>query len=229
MYILKDAYNQLKSHGVCLSEESTEHPVDFLREFYEYEFISGIRYNNGRCFKREHTESGRPFDSLESYGTIHAKGDFDIQPNVVITGNVILGNNVTIGPGTFLRGPLFIGDNTLIGPWSEIVRSVILSNSNLYHRNYMADSIVGNNVWMGSNVSTANVKIGNAPIKVSYNGVEKSTSKFGALITDGAVMGVLIHLMPGTQIDKERPIIRPCIVSDKHVYTPAYEREKRTR
>ncbi len=136
--------------------------------------------------------------------------NIQISDRAIISGAVVIGDNVKIGDHTKIVGPCYIGDGTiigdyamvreshignncLIGGYSEVTRSY-LGNNVMLHRDYVGDSVFGNNVLMGADAVTANYR---------FDGKEVATSslkKLGAIIGNGAKIGVHSTLTPGVKV-----------------------------
>lgn len=143
-----------------------------------------------------------------------------ISPTAVVTGNVFFGKNVKVGDFAKIVGPCFIGDRTivgdyslvrsshigtdcLIGAYSEVARSHLGNNISL-HRNYVGDSVLSDGVLFGSGATTANFRFDKAIIASLVNNKKILTNldKFGAIIGNGAKIGVNSSILPGIKIGK---------------------------
>ena len=106
-----------------------------------------------------------------------------IEPYVVISNNVKIGNNVNIlsfthlegvridnnvniGPYARIRPGVFIKEGSKIGNFVEIKKSTIGKNSKVNHLSYIGDTTVGKNVNIGAGTITCN-----------YDGVKKNKTK----------------------------------------------------
>ena len=106
-----------------------------------------------------------------------------IEPYVVISKKVQIGNNVTIssfshlegvkvennvniGPYARLRPGAIIKSGSKIGNFVEIKKSTIEKNSKVNHLSYIGDTIIGKNVNIGAGTITCN-----------YDGVKKNKTK----------------------------------------------------
>ena len=81
----------------------------------------------------------------ETNTIVYASDSVEIQPYALFSGLVILEDGVKIGPYSLLRGPIFVGKNSIIGPHCEIIRSIVLENSIVAHKNTLGETIIGNN------------------------------------------------------------------------------------
>ena len=109
----------------------------------------------------------------------------------VLEGTVVVGENCRIGPNAYLRSGTIVADNCHVGI-SEVKNSIILSNSNVPHFNYVGDSILGENVNFGAGTKIANLRHDNANVKVLVNGrlVDSGRRKLGALIGSNTKTGI---------------------------------------
>jgi len=109
--------------------------------------------------------------------------DVEIEPYVVISKKVKIGNNVkilsfshlegvsveknvSIGPYARLRPGTKIMSGSKIGNFVEIKKSVISNNTKVNHLSYIGDANLGQNVNIGAGTITCN-----------YDGVKKSKTK----------------------------------------------------
>ena len=106
-----------------------------------------------------------------------------IEPYVVISKNVKIGNNVTISSFSHLEG-VKISNNVNIGPYArirpgavlksgsrvgnfvEVKKSIIGKNSKVNHHSYIGDTKIGKNVNIGAGTITCN-----------YNGIKKNITR----------------------------------------------------
>jgi bifunctional UDP-N-acetylglucosamine pyrophosphorylase/glucosamine-1-phosphate N-acetyltransferase len=144
-----------------------------------------------------------------------------ISEKALINGPVIIGNNVKIGDFSKIVGPTFIGDNSVIGDYSMIRESQIGEDSlvgsctevarsyngnNVFlHRNYVGDSVLGNDVMFGAQAVTGNLKFDGKKVLSSVNGVRVDTNmnKLGAIVGSFSKIGVNATILPGVKIGKK--------------------------
>lgn len=150
----------------------------------------------------------------------------EISGKSLITGPVVIGENVKIGDFSKIVGPAFIGDNTvigdhtliresqigedcLIGSFSEVARSYI-GNNVFLHRNYIGDSVLDDGVSLGAQAVTANLRFDGKTVKstIGQDKIDSNLHKFGAVIGNGSKIGVNSTILPGIKIGKNS-IISP--------------------
>jgi len=122
------------------------------------------------------------------------------EPGVYIEGPCIIGNFCVIRHGASIRGGCVLCDHCLVGHATEIVRCLILDGAKLSHFNYVGDSVIGENVNLGSGSCCANLRLDEKPISFQLNGKKISTNKkkLGSFIGHDSKIGCNSVLNPGT-------------------------------
>jgi bifunctional UDP-N-acetylglucosamine pyrophosphorylase/glucosamine-1-phosphate N-acetyltransferase len=131
-------------------------------------------------------------------GTVVRSGSYIIGP-------VVIGKNCIIGPNCFIRPYTSIGDNCHIGACVEIKNSIIMSNTNVPHLNYVGDSVIGENCNLGAGTKIANLRLDEKEIYATVKGRKISTGrrKFGAIIGDNVKTGINVSINVGTMIGND--------------------------
>lgn len=155
-----------------------------------------------------------------------------VKQHVVIEGPVYFGKNVKVMEFTKIVGPVYIGDNTIIGNNNVIRHSMIgnncvtgfstditrsyIGNNCWFHTNYIGDSVLEENVSMGSGAVLANFKLDEGMIQSTIKGEKINTqrNKIGSLIGKHVRIGVNASIMPGVKIGKNSFIGAGLIVKD---------------
>jgi len=142
-----------------------------------------------------------------------------IGENVVMSGNVFVGDNAVIGTGTVIQGPCFIGNdcrigvnNVLRGPvnlekevvtgaFAEIKNCVIQEETHL-HSGYFGDSVIGENCRFGAGFVTANRRIDRQNILSLVKGKKMDTglTRLGLIAGDNVRFGIHSGTMPGVLV-----------------------------
>lgn len=142
----------------------------------------------------------------------------EIRGNVVIEGNVVLGDNVKVFENTKIVGPCYIGTNSIIGNNNiirgshigagcvtgfntDITRSYVGDNC-WFHSNYVGDSVLEEDISMGSGNVLANLRLDEDEIFSVVGGERINTkrTKLGAIIGSHVRIGVNTSVMPGVKI-----------------------------
>ena len=142
-----------------------------------------------------------------------------IEPYVVISKNVKIGNNVNIlsfshlegvkidnnvniGPYARIRPGVIIKSGSKIGNFVEVKKSTIGKNSKVNHLSYIGDTAIGKNVNIGAGTITCN-----------YDGVKKNKTK----IKDKVFIGSNSSLVAPVTIN-ENSIVGAGSVITKNVF-----------
>ena len=175
---------------------------------------------------------GLPWQILDANKYMLSKIESDqfgeVENNVKLKGMVYIGKDTKILSGSYIQGPCYIGENNLIGPnafirpytsisnnchigLSEIKNSIIYSNSNVPHFNYVGDSIICENVNLGAGTKISNLRFDNKNITMEINGkkINSNRRKLGAIIGPNSQTGINTSIMCGK-------IIGECSVIGAH-------------
>jgi UDP-N-acetylglucosamine diphosphorylase/glucosamine-1-phosphate N-acetyltransferase len=138
-------------------------------------------------------------------------------PSVVIYGTegpVIIDDNVSVEPYTFIQGPVYIGPSSRLtggrirggcsfGPMcrigGEIEESIMLGYCNKYHEGFLGHSYLGEWINLGAMTTNSDLKNNYAQIKVAVGGevVDTGRIKAGCFIGDHSKTGIGTMLNTG--------------------------------
>ena len=158
-------------------------------------------------------------------GSVHAGSDVEIDVDVVLEGEVVLGDDVRIGPfcrlrdvrlaaGTLVRahcdlegarseGAATIGPYTRLRPGTVLADGVHVGNFVEAKNTVMGPGSKANHLtYLGDAVVGAKVNIGAGTITCNYDGVRKSTTTIG----DGAFIGSNASLVAPVAIGSDATI-----------------------
>ncbi len=160
-----------------------------------------------------------------------------IPANVIVSGKVYIAENVRIYEGAVIKGPVYIGPNSVVGNNALIRESIVESGSVVgsnteiarswvgkncwFHRNYIGDSVIDNNVSFGSGSVTANLRLDEKPIVNKRN-------KMGAIIGKNTRVGVNTSTMPGIKIGQDC-FVSPGMVLDKDLKDGRFIKPENTK
>lgn len=204
-YELTDAYNLLAKEKKIIVVTASNYwlPITFpwsLLEANEF-LLSKIKTKKNK--KAQIEKNVQIKDNLiVGAGTI-------IKSGVYIEGNIKIGNNCVIGPNCYLRGATTIGNNCHVGQAVEIKNSIIGDNTSVAHLSYIGDSIIGDCVNMGAGNIIANLRFNGKNIKSLVNGNIQDTErkKFGVIIGDNCKTGINVSFYPGIKINSDSIIL----------------------
>jgi len=132
------------------------------------------------------------------------KGEVSVGQNTVIRsgsyiiGPVIIGQNCEIGPNCYIRPYTAIGDGCHIGHAVEVKNCIIMRGSKLPHHNYAGDSIIGEGCNFGAGTKVANLRLDKKEISVA--GINTGRRKLGAIIGDKVETGINASINVGSLI-----------------------------
>lgn len=153
----------------------------------------------------------------------------EIEDNVVIKGDVSIGENTVIRSGAYIAGPTIIGDNCDIGPncyirpstaiadnchvgaFVEIKNSIIMKDTKIPHHNYVGDSVIGEGCNLGAGTIIANLRLDKKNIWI--NGLDTRRRKLGAIIGDHVETGINASINVGSMVGNNAFIGPGAVVS----------------
>ena len=158
---------------------------------------------------------GLPGDFRRS-GQVAVHRSAVVHDSAVLTGPVIVSARCRIGPGALLRAGTWLDEEVTIGPHSEIKGSLIFTRSAAAHRNYVGDSIIGQDVNLEAGAVLANHfnERTDKRIFVRLDGrtVGTGLTKFGAALGDGTRIGANAVTTPGTLLPPRSVVPRLALV-----------------
>jgi len=132
-----------------------------------------------------------------------------LSKTVEILGPAIIMENCDIRHNAFIRENVIIGPGSVVGNSCEVKNSILLSNVEVPHFNYVGDSILGDKAHLGAGVILSNLRLDKQNIRINHE--DTNLRKIGAFIGDNAQIGCNSVLCPGT-IVYPNTIINPLTV-----------------
>jgi NDP-sugar pyrophosphorylase family protein len=142
--------------------------------------------------------------------------DASIHETSIVEEHVIIGNNVHIGPFSFIRNHSIILSNTKIGYNVEIAKSIIMQNTKIAHMACIGNSLIGANCNLGAGFIVTTRRLDNDRINVMLTSKNKFLSKrthHGVAIGSNVQIGVQVITMPGSTIGENAIIYPTSVVS----------------
>jgi len=137
-------------------------------------------------------------------GNVVMKGEVAIGQGTVvrsgsyIVGPVIIGQNCDIGPNCCIRPYTSIGDDCRIGSAVDVKNSIVMNGSKIPHHNYVGDSVIGEECNLGAGTKLANVRLDKSNIRVAN--IDTKRRKLGAIIGDRVEIGINASINVGSVI-----------------------------
>ncbi|MCF7836305.1 NTP transferase domain-containing protein [Candidatus Gracilibacteria bacterium] len=146
-----------------------------------------------------------------------------------IVKNSLIKKGGVVGTHSLVRDSI-ISKNAVVGSGSDVARSFIGENSWL-HRNYVGDSILAENVSMGSGCVCANLRLDEEDVKTVVGEKKMSTQrdKFGCVIGKNSRVGVNTSLMPGVLVGENSFIVSGLVVEKNVVSQTFFTAEWKTK
>lgn len=135
---------------------------------------------------------------------VFAARDAKIAESATLIGPAIIGHNVEIRHGAYIRGAVIIGDGAVIGNSTEIKNAIIFNGAQLPHYNYVGDSIIGYKAHLGAGAIISNFRLDHTSIKIKTEDgkIDTGLRKMGALVGDFAEVGCNSVINPGSVIGR---------------------------
>ena len=150
----------------------------------------------------------------------HRGKNVEIKEDVILEGNVYIDDEVKIFEHTKIIGPCYIGKGTVVGNNNiirqshigagsvtgfntDITRSYIGENC-WFHSNYIGDSVLEQNISMGSGAVLANLRLDDGEIHSLINDerIPSGRNKLGSVVGKDVRIGVNASIMPGIKIGR---------------------------
>ena len=166
---------------------------------------------------------------MDSWGESSIAKTATLEANVTLQGIVKIGEGVLIKAGAVIEGPCsigcgsYIGNNSLVrsytsvgkncevGSGVELKNCVVMDSCQIGRLSFIGDSVLGENVDIGSGCMTINRTVDWKPISMQNRKGQASTnmSKLGAFLGDGVVVGAGNMIQPGTVVNSGK-IVPAC-------------------
>ena len=149
---------------------------------------------------------GEDYEKYDENVYIHKTAK--INKLATIMGPTIIGKDVEVRPGAFIRGKAIIGDGTVIGNSTEVKNAIIFNKCECPHYNYIGDAILGEHAHTGAGVILSNIKNDKKNITVLEDGkkLETNLRKLSGILGDNVQVGCNSVVCPGTIIGKNTHI-----------------------
>jgi len=185
--------NFSKNHLVKFAEAKNEVPS--LK--YSWDLL-GIKNYLFKNIKKSIGKNVKIAKSAEVIGKVIIEDGVEIMEGSRIKGPCFIGKNSVVGNNVVLRNNADIEENCVIGANIEIKNSLVMQNSKT-HSGFIGDSIIGENVRLGANFDTANVRLDRETVKteISKEKIDTDLKKLGTIIGPSVKVGIKSSTMPG--------------------------------
>ncbi len=139
-------------------------------------------------------------------GNVSFSGPVRIEPGSVIKSGAVLagpcyiGRNCYVGNNVLVRSYSSLGAGSMIGYGVELKNCVLFGNSKVGRLSFVGDSVIGENVDIGSGTMTINENMDRSSVRVDVRGepVDSGLTKLGAFMGDDVKVGAGNTLAAGT-------------------------------
>jgi len=141
-------------------------------------------------------------------GPVHVEAGSILKSGAVLAGPCYIGRNCYVGNNVLVRSYSSLGPGSMIGYGVELKNCVLFGNSKVGRLSFVGDSVIGENVDIGSGTMTINENLDQSRVLVDVLGetVDSGLAKLGAFIGDdvkigdGNTLAVGTVLTPGTSL-----------------------------
>ncbi len=133
-------------------------------------------------------------------GPVHVERGAVIKSGAVLAGPCYIGCNCYVGNNVLVRSYSSLGAGSMIGYGVELKNCVLFGNSKVGRLSFVGDSVIGENVDIGSGTMTINENMDRTPGVVEVRGdpVDSGLKKLGAFMGDDVKVGAGNTLAGGT-------------------------------
>jgi bifunctional UDP-N-acetylglucosamine pyrophosphorylase/glucosamine-1-phosphate N-acetyltransferase len=139
--------------------------------------------------------------SAEIIGEVVIDEGATIMEGVRIKGPCYVGKNVTVGNNTLLRDGVCIEEGCTVGAFMEMKNTLLMKGSKT-HSGFIGDSVIGENVRIGAQFSTGNVRLDRKTVSVvvKEEKIDSGIKSLGTMIGNNVRVGIKCSTMPGIVI-----------------------------
>jgi NDP-sugar pyrophosphorylase family protein len=161
-------------------------------------------------------------DGFRRLGEVAVHHSAVIHDSAVLTGPVVVSARCRVGPAAVLRAGTWLDEEVTVGPHSEVKSSLLFTCSAAAHRNYVGDSIIGQDVNLEAGAVLANHFNERTDkrifVRIDGQAVDTGLTKFGAVLGDGTRIGANAVTSPGTLLPPHTVVPRLGLVDQmKHI------------
>lgn len=135
-------------------------------------------------------------------GPVRVAGDSTIKSGAVLVGPCYVGPGCYVGNNTLVRNYTALGAQSIIGYGVELKNCVLFGYSDVGRLSFVGDSVLGENVDLGSGTMTINENMDRSTVRVDLRGqvADSGLDKLGAFIGDDVKIGASHTIAAGTVI-----------------------------
>jgi UDP-N-acetylglucosamine diphosphorylase / glucose-1-phosphate thymidylyltransferase / UDP-N-acetylgalactosamine diphosphorylase / glucosamine-1-phosphate N-acetyltransferase / galactosamine-1-phosphate N-acetyltransferase len=141
-------------------------------------------------------------------GPVWVDDDAVIKSGAVLEGPCYIGKNSYVGNNALIRKYTSLDEHTVVGYGVELKNSVLFGKGWIGRLSFIGDSVIGENVKIGSGTVTVNEELDGRTISVwiNHQSIDSQLKKLGSFIGDYTTVGASNTLLPGTFIHSNQII-----------------------
>ncbi|MFQ5431419.1 MAG: bifunctional sugar-1-phosphate nucleotidylyltransferase/acetyltransferase [Nitrospinota bacterium] len=142
------------------------------------------------------------YRDIKVQGTVHIEEGVVIRPGAFLQGPSYIGRGSYIGNNALIREYTCLGPECSVGYGVELKNCVMFGKSSVGRLSFIGDSVIGENVEIGSGTMTLNGNMNGATVSVKINkkSINTEMKKIGAFIGDDCKLGSGHTVQAGTVI-----------------------------
>lgn len=198
MYDFEDALDLYMKKGEAQVAKEKKEPVSLK---YPWDLLKVNKVLMNKYLKPEISKSAKIAKNVIIEGNVYIGDGTKIFENAVIKGPCYIGKNCIIGNNALIRDYTNLEEGVMIGAHAEVTRCIFQKNAHC-HSGYFGDSIFGENCRVGAGTVTANIRFDRGEIKAVVKGEKIGTglTSLGAIVGNNTHIGINVSLMPGVLI-----------------------------
>jgi NDP-sugar pyrophosphorylase family protein len=175
---------------------------DFVKEYFQREDWFLLTKDLKELINNINDFNNPVFPNVVIKGNVYIGENCTMGHYVVIEGPVYIGNNVEIGSHAHIRPGSIISDNCVIGYTAGIKNSLMMEGAKIANHTFLGDSIMGPKARLGGHSETANRRFDQGEISwnLKSGSVNSHLDKLGAIIGENSRVAGAIMIFPGTVI-----------------------------
>jgi len=140
----------------------------------------------------ENDIQGEVSDKATLVGNVQIGKDTHVLPGSYIVGPTIIGEGCEIGPNAYIRPSTSVGDGCKVGNAVEIKNSIVMNDTKVPHLSYVGDSVIGERCNLGAGTKVANLRLDEREVHVIIDGRRTGSGrrKLGVIMGDDVKTGI---------------------------------------
>jgi bifunctional UDP-N-acetylglucosamine pyrophosphorylase/glucosamine-1-phosphate N-acetyltransferase len=141
-------------------------------------------------------------------GAVHIEAGSVVRAGAVLSGPCYIGRDCYVGNNALVREYTSLGQGSTVGYGVELKNCVLFGTCDIGRLSFVGDSVIGENVDLGSGTMTINENLDRTTVRIEVRGrkIDCGLRKLGAFIGDGVKVGAGNTLAAGTMLAPEKTV-----------------------